>query len=153
MIGRRHHYAFQCLIQKLPSVFRCHHLTGFRNIRRFHYFPADQNYRILLPSTNAFDVESPHKLSSILHLPRDYRKLYFTNSGVVCLSRPRVPASHVPVLLLVTACHSPEKVCLTYSDPDLYQLYISKNTVVTYGMRATISSFVGVHLCDEKKDA
>ena len=86
---------------------------GFRNIRRFHDFPSDQNYRVLLPSTNAFDVESPDKFSSILHLSWDHRKLYFTNSGVVCLSRPespRIPKSPrprvlVPVPLLVTASY------------------------------------------------
>ena len=80
-LGRRHQMSF-----------RCHPFTGFRNIRGFHNFPADQNYRVLLPSTNTFDVESPDKLFSILHLSRDHRRLYFTNSGVVCLSRPRVPA-------------------------------------------------------------
>ena len=78
------------------SFFRCHPLTGFLNIDRFHNFPADQTYRVLLPSTNAYDVASPDKLSSIWHLSRDHRKLYFTNSGVECLARPQVPASHVP---------------------------------------------------------
>lgn len=38
------------------------------------------------------------------------------------------PSPLVPVPLLVTACHSPEKVCLTYSDPDLIN-YISVKTL------------------------
>ena len=47
------------LNQKLSSVFRYHPYAGFRNIRGFHNVPADQNYPVLLPSTNAFDIASP----------------------------------------------------------------------------------------------
>ena len=80
--------------------------------------------------------------------------LFVTSPSPRASPSPRVPRPRVPVpRTRSTFSHSPGKVCLTYSDPDFCQLYISKNTVVTYGMRATISSFVGVHLCDEKKDA
>ena len=78
-------------------------MSSFLNIGKFHNFPADQNYRVLLPSTNALDVASPDKLSSIWHLSQDHRKLYFTNSDVECLSRPRVPAGP-----RVPASHGPE---------------------------------------------
>ena len=47
------------LIKNCLQFFRCHTFAGFPNIRGFHNFPADQNYRVLLPSTNAFDIASP----------------------------------------------------------------------------------------------
>ena len=43
-------------------------LAGFRNLRRFHNFLADQNYRVLLPSTDSFDIASPVFLGHCLNL-------------------------------------------------------------------------------------